>query len=297
MPRLESRIVILGASGMLGHALQREFPGAVLLDNRLTSPRIDMVDITSIDCLRDKIGFLERGDWVINSSAVTGVDFAETEEGSALSHNVNVGGPANLAQLAVEQGFGIVHYSTDFIFDGRQGNYRETNEPNPLNNYGRHKLEGEQPVLEAGGIVLRTAYLYGPNGSSSFVDRVIELARANPQREFVNDQIGSPTFTQDLVKITSYVINNGGIGPEIYHTVNDGKASRADLAREVVKILGIRCEVADTTTEAYNKRFREGMPTAIRPFDSSLSTAKLRLTGYAPREWKAALRDYLSARR
>lgn len=298
MSRLEGRVVIIGAAGMLGHALQREFPNALLLDNKPTSPRMAMVDVTSVDDLRSQIGHLRSGDWVINSSAITGVDFAETEKGSILSHDVNARGPANLAQLSAECGFGLVHYGTDFVFDGQKGNYRETDKPNPLNNYGRDKLEGERFVLCAGGLVLRTAYLYGPNGHGHFIDTVINLARTTSRREFVNDQIGSPTFSQDLAEITKHVIDaDGAIGPEIYHAVNNGRVSRADLAREIIRSLGIMCEVVDTTTQDYNERHRKGIPTAVRPFDSSLSTEKLRSTGYAPRTWQSALKDYLSQKR
>ena len=292
MPKLESRVVILGAAGMLGHALTEIFPKATFLDFR-NSGEIGFADVTSLDNLRTRLKDLKHGDCVINASAYTDVDGAETEKGSRLSYDLSVTGPQNLAVLAVEQGFKVVHYSTAFVFDGKTGHYKESDIPNPLNNYGAHKLAGEKPILDVGGIVLRTDVLYGPNGSKSFVDAIVRQLAGNPlEVEVVNDQIGSPTFTHDLALMTDAMINRMSASG-VYHAVNEGAVSRAEMARQIIKILGLRCSVREISTNEYNENKRRGVPTAVRPNDCSLELARLHDAWYKPRSWDVALADYI----
>lgn len=294
MKNLEGRVAIIGAAGMLGHALIKVFPKPLVFD--IAYPGKYRIDITEIDSLKDKLGDFEEKDLVVNTAAFIKVDGAETEEGRNKSYGIDVLGPINLAHLSRTQGFKIVHYSTAFVFDGKKGDYKEDDEACPLNNYGAHKLEGETHILGANGLLLRTDTLYGPNGPDNFVDLIAKKAREQNVIPVVSDQTCSPTYTYDLATITRALIEKGEAsnGPKIYHAVNQGAVSKAELAREVLRILGLSNGVVqEISTEEYNKRFRDGKATAQRPRDCSLSTDKLTELGITPREWKIALNDYL----
>jgi len=302
MIKLEKQVAILGAAGMLGTALREVFKYSILLDVRVPNERIRKADIRSVDSLRAALGSLREKDWVINAVAYKEVDNAETDKGSIQSYHLNVQGSRNLAELSSAQGFKIIHISTAYVFDGDKGLYKETDTPNPLNTYGLHKLQGEEPILEARGIVLRTDCLYGPNGSDNFVDTMVRLAREKAAKKenlpVVFDQIGSPAYTLDLALITYALItgqNKHKINAKgrIYHAVNNGRVSRAELAKEIINTLGINCNVEEITTGEYNERFRKGKVTAVRPRDCSLSTEKLGGLGINPRGWREALVDYL----
>jgi len=298
----EMQIAIAGAAGRLGTALQKIFPNALLLDKNCPNPTIEYVDITSIDSLRGKLKNLGHGDWVINAVAYVDVNLAETEQGRSDSLNINVIGPNNLASLSFEQLFRVIHISTAYVFDGIHGHYKESDEPTPLNTYGLHKWFSENIILEVGGVVLRTDGLYGKdlNGKRNFVDDIVRQAKETEILEVISDQIGSPTYTKDLAmmieallpKLSKEGTERAPFRGEVYHAVNQGRVSRADLAREIINILGLTCEVHDITTFTYNGR-RAGQITAIRPRDCSLDTGKLKNLGIVPRPWQTALNDYL----
>lgn len=301
MVQLEQQVAVIGAAGNLGHALRSTFPNALFLDIRDTEPYIQRVDITKCQELEHTLQSFGPSDWIINAAAYTKVDDVETPEGRSKSLRANVIGPRNLATLALSNGPQIVHISTAYVFDGRNGMYKEDDETNPLNIYGRHKLAGERPILNSGGIVLRTDVLYGQNGEN-FVDTIIvsikkKLAEDIHSIEVVNDQIGSPTYTADLAQMVKAVIEHPDSlnGPQVFHAVNKRRVSRADLVREIIKFLGYDCTVIDVSTEQWNQEYRQGKPTAERPRDCSLDTAKLEKI-YTPRDWKVALREYLTKR-
>lgn len=290
---LERKIAIIGAAGMLGHSLREAFPNALLLDINASESRVQMVDLASQDSLKEMLAGFGSGDFVVNAAAYTNVDGAETEEGNMISQRVNVEGPTNLARLSSKQDFKVLHFSTGYVFDGQNAPYREEDKTNPPNNYGRHKLLGEYPILDEGGIVLRTDVLFGPHGAN-FVDTIKKLARGRTKLEVVNDQIGSPTYVDDLAQITKVLLGNNTSNGAIYHTVNRGRCSRAHLAREIINILGLNCEVVDTSTEKYNEKNRSGKATAVRPPDCSLVTPNIVALGYIPRNWQTAVADYLT---
>jgi len=174
---LERKIAIIGASGMLGHALSGVFQHAILLDFKPSDSSIRYVDITQLDKLEEAFADFGSNDWVINAAAYTKVDLAETEAGGLQSFRVNVNGPENLAKVSRSTGSKIIHFSTAYVFDGKAGLYIESDERYPLNTYGKHKLVGENPVLDVGGVVLRTDTLYGPHGENFVDDIVIANAR------------------------------------------------------------------------------------------------------------------------
>lgn len=293
MKSLEGRVAIIGAAGMLGNALRKVFPKALVFD--IAYPGKYRLDITKIEDLQEKLKDFREQDLVINTAAFINVDGAETEEGRNKSYGIDVLGPINLAHLSRTQGFKIVHYSTAFVFDGKKGDYKEYDEACPLNNYGAHKLEGEAHILGANGLLLRTDTLFGPNGPDNFVDAIAKKAREQNVIPGVNDQICSPTYTYDLATITLALVEKGEAsnGPKIYHAVNQGAVSKAELAKELFRILGLPNEVQEISTAEYNERFRAGKATAQRPRDCSLSTGRLIELGLTPREWKIALKDYL----
>ena len=304
MAELERKIAIIGAVGMLGHTLRDVFPNALLLDYDDKEQEVKKVDITQIESLEMALDGFGPNDWVVNAAAHTVVDDAETDEGRAKSWRTNEVGPKNLAIVSLSEGFQILHFSTAYVFDGKKGMYREKDETNPINTYGKHKLAVEKPILNVGGVVLRTDALYGPHGRHlPFVDAIIKKIYDNLSKdiesiEVVNDQIGSPTYTSDLAHMAKAVIDNHTPITEgsVFHAVNEGRVSRADLARSIIEILGLRCEVIDVTTEMWNQKHRNGIPTAVRPYDCSLDTQELSKV-YKPRTWNAALREYLTISR
>ena len=288
----KSKFAIIGATGMLGTALRKKFPNALLLDKKGGVKGIEKVDLTNLGSLEYRLSRFGKGDWVINAAAYTEVDIIETENGEKLSKRANVEGPYVLASLAFRKGFKIAHFSTAYVFSGIKGIYMEGDMASPQNTYGKHKLEGERPIIGSGGVVLRTDGLYGSGGSKrNFIDSIVEKVNIAPSIKMVNDQIGSPTFTKDLAEMTLAVIQSKD-AQGIYHAVNSGKCSRVELTQKVIDLLEADCGVKEISTKEYNKTARNGLITAKRPKDCSLSINKISRI-YKPRSWDAALADYL----
>ena len=224
---------------------------------------------------------------VFNTVSYTQVDRAEDEPDAAWRLNRDF--PAALGRIAPKVGFRLVHYSTDFVFDGRKTQpYTLSDEPNPLSVYGKSKLAGENALLRSGLsglLILRTAWLFGP-GRKNFVLTILTLAKSREQLGVVHDQIGSPTYTVDLAKNTLRLLD----APDaqgIFHLVNSGQASWCELAAEAVKLAGLSCTVNAITTAEYPTK-------AVRPAFSVLSTEKYtQRTGHTPRSWLQALQDYV----
>ena len=195
------------------------------------------LDITDSGALRDRLRMVEPH-VVINAAAYTNVDGAETDEARAIA--INATAVRVLGELALEVGFGLVHFSTDFVFDGNKGlPYVESDEPSPLSVYGRSKQLGERALVEldAPAIILRTAWVYSTR-SKSFVSTMLRLARTKPELRVVDDQRGNPTFCRDLAESVALVLR--GMGNDlfgtfresrgIYHLAGRGTCSRHELA-------------------------------------------------------------------
>ena len=288
---LRPRILIVGVAGQVGRELQRSFSetGEILARGR------DTVDLAQPEQVRAAVRGIAP-DVILNAVAYTAVDRAESEPDIARA--VNAVGPAVLAEEALRLGALLVHYSTDYVFDGSKTTpWLETDAPNPLNVYGATKLDGERAIQQVGGkyLIFRTSWVYGPHGKN-FLFTMLRLGRERDRLNVVDDQIGAPTTSSELADATRDVVTsvlNGESGTTadwagLYHMSCGGSASwcgfaRAIFARAGVLLDGKRPEVNPISTSEY--------PTpAKRPPYSVLSNEKLKAQfGVELRSWESAL--------
>jgi dTDP-4-dehydrorhamnose reductase len=277
-------LVLGGANGMLGRAMVSALREAGVDTLAASSADVDYFDADDLDDFLDE----HEPDCLVNAVAYTQVDQAEDQPEEAYRLNASL--PALLGVAAEERGLRLVHFSTDFVFDGKKGApYLPTDEPNPLSVYGASKLAGEQSLqaLDLPGLlVLRTAWLFGP-GKTNFVRRILELAAERKELKVVADQFGSPTLTTDLARLTVALLKNGATG--LLHAVNSGQASWHELAAEAVRLAGLDCRVLPIPTSGYPTR-------AVRPANSVLDMKDtVPLAGYTPRHWREALVEYMES--
>lgn len=225
-----SRYLLVGARGMLGQDLLRALAGREV--TALDRSGLDVTDFEA--CLRAVDGH----DAVINASAYTAVDDAETNEAAAFA--VNATGVENLAHAARAAGARLVTVSTDYVFRGDASSpYAEDAPRDPLNAYGRTKAAGEgfaRAVHPEGSFIVRTAWLYGPDGPN-FAKTMAKLAGSRPEVSVVDDQAGQPTSTADLAaQIVRLLDSDAPAG--VYHGTNSGVASWHEFAREVFRLAG-----------------------------------------------------------
>jgi dTDP-4-dehydrorhamnose reductase len=266
---------------MLGTDLVRTFG---------TSHEVFGVDIDELDIrdLQQCNAFLRdvRPAVTICAAALTAVDYCETHEAEAL--NVNGEAPGHLAAAAAAVGSPIVHYSTDYVYDGRKaGPYFEDDQPNPLSAYGRSKLLGDRNVQlnNPKHLILRTSWVFGPNGKN-FVRTVVAAARDRKPLRVVIDQRGRPSYTRDLSELTMQLVERGCTG--LYHVTNEGSCSWFELARHALDCAGMSdADVAPVATGEYP------LP-APRPSNSVLANTRLLREGVAPlRHWREAVAEYV----
>jgi dTDP-4-dehydrorhamnose reductase len=223
---------------------------------------------------------------VINAAAYTNVDGCETNREVCLA--VNAVGVKNIALACRGRGITLVHFSTDYVFDGRKRTpYGETDAPAPLNVYGVSKLEGERYLQALGEsyLLIRTAWLYGRHGKN-FVKTILEKASVVKTLEVVDDQVGSPTCTRDLAAAVELLIERGHRG--VFHVTNRGRCSWYEFACEILKYAG----VTDVTVRPVGTG-KLSRP-ALRPAWSVLSGRKFRAeSGMMMPTWRRSLRDYL----
>lgn len=232
------KILQVGKIGQLGWELLRTCAplGEVVA---LDYPDVDLSDSTG---LRELVRSVNP-DIIINAAAYTNVDKAESEPEKARA--INATGPGVLAEEAKKANAILVHYSTDYVFDGTKGSpYVETDQPNPINVYGQTKLEGEQTVASSGCsyLVLRSSWIYSRH--SGFVAKVLEWARTQEVIRIVDDQISSPTPARLMAEITASLISKIDTNPEswmqerkgIYHCACNGYCSRYEWAKEVLRL-------------------------------------------------------------
>ena len=204
-----ARILLIGKNGQLGWELQRTLATLGEL-NAVDFPEIDLENPQSVCNLIRQI----RPQVVVNAAAYTAVDQAETEQERA--RKINALAPGILAEETCKLNAIFVHYSTDYVFDGKKGApYVEEDAPNPLNFYGRSKLEGERLVQQAGGtfLILRTSWVYAQRTSAGslrqqggFVNKVLQWARQQETLRMVSDQVANPTWARMLAEITAQVL-------------------------------------------------------------------------------------------
>ena len=273
------KILLTGAGGQLGRDVAAALAG-VFEVHALDRARLDVSDRRQVS---DTVSRLSP-DWIVNCAAFTDVDRAERDQAAADA--VNARAPGYLAEAAARAGAAILHVSTDYVFDGAKGAaYDENDSPNPLNVYGRTKLEGEERVLASGAraCLLRTAWLYGRHGSN-FVKAILEAARRGGPLRVVADQVGSPTLTTDLADAVHLLLRRPAFG--LFHVANQGAASRYQQARAIV---GERVEVIPISSA------ESGRP-APRPANSTLTSVRWEAAGFPSlRPWQEALDQFVES--
>lgn len=273
------RIAILGAGGQLGRALGRRLPHWGHAPLMLMGERWDITDPLVVAQLVD----LAPGG-IINAAAMTNVDGCERDPERAF--RVNGLGAEHVARAAAELGVPLVHASTDYVFDGAtDAPYREEAATNPLSVYGASKLDGERRALAAypQAQVARTAWLYGLGGRH-FVGRILELADERGALSVVTNEVGNPTFADDLADAMGQLITRSVGG--VFHLVNEGYASRYELARAVLAASG-RANIPVTPADSFP---RAAKPPAFAPLANTRAAA----LGIRLRPWQAALGAYLA---
>lgn len=279
----QKRAVVLGGrTGLVGRPVAEALAKAGYEVRATTRAELDPLDERAATDLLE--GF--RPDVVVNAIAYTAVDKAEDEPEEAYRLNRDL--PALWARLCAGRETRLVHFSTDFVFDGTSARpYLEDDPVGPRSVYGSSKLAGEKALLEVappGLLILRTAWLFGPY-KTNFVDKIISLARTREMLRVVHDQVGSPTSTLDLAGFAVDLLRLGASG--LFHAVNAGRASWCDLAAEAVTMAGLPCHVVPIASSEYPQK-------AIRPRYSVLDTSKLASAiGRAPRPWIASFREYI----
>jgi dTDP-4-dehydrorhamnose reductase len=275
------KILILGHKGMLGSDLMLRLMAA----HDVTGKDVDDFDIAAEDDCRRVIEECSP-DVVINAAAYTNVDGCEKDRDRCFS--VNAVGVKNIALACRGRGIRIVHFSTDYVFDGGKASpYVEEDEPAPLNVYGASKLEGEKflQALSDRWLLIRTAWLYGQNGKN-FVKTILEKADAVKTLDVVDDQIGAPTYSWDLSAAVRLLIEEGHDG--LFHLTNRGRCSWYEFACKILQYAGRN----DVTVRPIRST---GLARpAVRPAWSVLSSRKFsEATGKTMRFWQIALQDYL----
>jgi dTDP-4-dehydrorhamnose reductase len=271
--------LITGAQGQLGRDLARLLPDATAL-GREELPIDDEAQV------RRRLAEL-RPEVVYNCAAYNAVDAAEKDPEPAVA--VNARGPENLARACLETGARLVHFSTNYVFDGDAAEpYDEDDQPNPRSRYGRSKLEGEERVLALmpAALVIRSSGLFGLQGSAikggSFPERILARARSGQPLRVVADQRLNPTFTRDLAAGSHLLAESGMTG--VVHLVAGGECSYWELAVEALRLSGLTPEVAEAASSDF--------PTAApRPLNGCLRSHRTA----ALRDWHEGLAEYMDA--
>lgn len=281
---MSERIVILGAAGQVGLAVKTrlERDGRSCLALAATELNLTATDLGS------RLAAL-RPTAVINAAAWTDVRGAELSTNRQLVWEVNCHGPRRIAESCAASGVPLVHVSTDYVFDGRSERpYVEDDETNPLQAYGASKHDGEREIARVypDAVIARTSTVYGhrPNGPRHYVDAILAQAREHGKLEVVRLPVSSPSYTADIAEALVALLDAQARG--VVHVVNDGAASRMELATEAVRLAGLDLEVGERPEPAGD---------LDRPDYSVLDTARYRKwTGRSMRPWQDALREYVA---
>ncbi len=286
MENKKTKLIIIGAKGMLGRALTDVFSGKkyeILLWDR---EQIDIADEEMVTELIER----ERPDLVINAAAHNAVDKIEEDEATfKLAKKVNSEGPRNLAAACKKIDAVLVHFVSDYIFDGEKGEYAETDLPNPISRYGETKLLGEQNV--AGNCdkyyLIRISKLFGPPAISerakkSFFETMLTLARTNPHLKVVDAELSCFTYSKDLAKAVEKLWEENFLFG-IYHIVNEGPETWYGALKKVFAISGVKnAELISVPASSFPRP-------AARPASSILKNTKFPKL----RNWEEAAREWL----
>ena len=291
------KILLIGKTGQIGGELKK------LVGNLGTLIAIDrkQLDLSHPESIEASILSIQP-EIIINAAAYTEVDKAEEEPQLAMT--VNGTGPGLLAKAAKKVGAGLIHYSTDYVFDGcSKTPYKEGDAPNPLSVYGKSKLEGEKALNKAGipYLILRTSWVYSHRGKN-FLLSIQRLAKEKNSLRIVNDQIGAPTWARSIAKGTHKILGKclNQNWPKIkdpslsgiFHLTCQGKTSWHGFAKEIINLSGKGKNIAlqpIPTTEYYTP--------ATRPPYSLLSNEKIKkIFSLDMPQWEDALKDYINSK-
>ena len=285
-------ILLIGRNGQLGWELQRTLTplGKVV---SLDYPEIDLAKPADLRALIRTAA----PQIIVNAAAYTNVDKAESEP--ELVRKINAEAPAVMAEEAARIGAALVHYSTDYVFDGtKSSSYDEGDEPHPLNEYGRSKLQGEEAVAGVGGsfLIFRTSWVYSLR-QGGFVTKVLQWARQQETLRVVDDQTGSPTWARTLAEATSLVIARGGEHPQtylreksgLYHLAGAGSATRYEWAKRILDLDPAKAE--QKVRQLLPARTADFPTPALRPVQTGLSIQKFKNEfGLTLPPWEESLR-------
>lgn len=282
------KILLFGSMGQLGTELQ----AALSPLGEVAGFDIHNLNLENTDQVRDTIRSIQP-DVIVNASAYTAVDLAETEAGKAFHVNGDI--PALFSEEAAKLNSFLIHYSTDYVFDGTKGSpYLETDRTNPLGVYGKSKLAGEE-ALQAGKanyLILRTAWVYSRN-RNSFVTKVLEWARKQEVLKIVDDQVSNPTWARTLSDVTARLLTKGFDclieRQGLYHVVGNGYGSRLDWAKKIIELDPAKHE---QTVREIVPALTSDFPTpAKRPLFSALDCSLFQSTFDIPLpKWEDALK-------
>lgn len=274
------KILITGADGQLGRALQKEL---LKKDYKLLLTDAEQMDITDSEST-NKVFASFKPNVVINCAAFTNVDKCEIEEDKAFKANAQ--GPENLVDACLKYDACLVHISTDYVFDGEKKEpYIESDNANPQSVYGKSKLVAEKIVQEKMKkyFIVRTAWMFGDG--ENFVRKIVSNAKNRDAVTVVDDQFGSPTSSMELAKVISLLIDSSKYG--IYHASCEGFCSWAEFAEEIFHQLGMNVKVMHVKSSEYVSKVK-------RPKNSVLKNQKLLENfNYKMKDWKSALREYI----
>ena len=282
------KVAVIGANGQLGTDLCRILAGQKVSVLPLTRREIDVSDSTQVDRVLGPL----QADVVISTAAFHKVE--ECEKQPAQSFAVNAAGPRNLALACRQNSAVLVHFSTDYVFDGSERRpYAESDLPRPLNVYGVSKLAGEHMLRLTWErhFVIRTCGLYGVAGSAgkggNFVETMLKKASEAAPVRVVNDQVLTPTFTGDLAEAVSKLIRTEAYG--LYHVSAQGECSWYEFARKIFEFEKLKVDLRPVSSTEFSSPVQ-------RPAYSVLSKQKLSQLRIAMKAWQEGLASYLAAR-
>jgi dTDP-4-dehydrorhamnose 3,5-epimerase/reductase len=280
-PMPPRKTLVIGGLGQLGRALAAEFPDAECVDR----PELDITDAAAVAAWP-----WEEYDVVLNAAAYTDVDAAETPEGRRAAWSVNAVAVGNLAAAARAHGLTLIHYSTDYVFDGGRSGHPEDEPLSPLGVYGQAKAAGELAARSAPRhYVVRTSWLVGDGGN--FVRTMADLAAQGVSPTVVDDQVGRLTFGDEVARATRHLLGTPAAAHGVYNVTNGGDpTSWFELAQLVFAACG---RDADDVRPVSSAKYSAGKPVAPRPANSVLSLSKLEATGFVPADAREALAHYL----
>lgn len=298
------KVFVTGVGGQLGHDVMNELAkrgyegvgsdiqpvySGVQDGTPVTKAPYISLDITDAESVKNVITEVNP-DVVVHCAAWTAVDMAEDDDKVEKVRAINAGGTQNIADVCKVLGCKMMYISTDYVFDG-QGTEPwdpDCKDYNPINVYGKTKLEGELAVANTleKYFIVRIAWVFGKNGKN-FIKTMLKVGKTHDEVRVVNDQIGTPTYTFDLARLLVDMVETEKYG--YYHATNEGGyISWYDFTKEIYRVAGYSTKVTPVTTEEY------GLSKAARPFNSRLDKSKLVENGFEPLPtWQDAVRRYI----